>query len=77
MNCTRPPGGRSFGVTFVHVFPLSRVTWNGPSLAPVQITPFSSGDSRDRVQRAVELFAGHVARDRLTAGPLTAIRRWP
>ena len=41
MNCTRPPGpdGRSFGVTFVHVLPLSRVTWNGPSLEPVQITP--------------------------------------
>ena len=45
MYCTRPPVGRSFGVTFVQVLPLSRVTWNGPSFEPVQITPVSSGDS--------------------------------
>jgi hypothetical protein len=45
MNATRPPGGRSFGVTFVQVLPLSRVTLNGPSFAPVQMTPRSSGDS--------------------------------
>ena len=45
MFCTRPPGGRSGGVTFFHVFPLSRVTCTGPSLAPTQITPRSIGDS--------------------------------
>ena len=45
MFCTRPPGGRSGGVTFFHVLPLSRVTCTGPSLAPTQITPRSIGDS--------------------------------
>ena len=46
MFCTRPPGGRSFGVTFFQVFPLSRVTCTGPSFDPVQMTPGSSADSR-------------------------------
>jgi hypothetical protein len=45
MFCTRPPGGRSFGVTFFQVFPLSRLTCTGPSLAPVHSTPRCFGDS--------------------------------
>ena len=45
MFCTRPPGAMSLGVTFVHVLPPSRVTLTGPSLAPTQSTPRSSGDS--------------------------------
>ena len=45
MVCTRPPGGRSGGVTFFHVLPASRETCTGPSFAPTQITPFSSRDS--------------------------------
>ena len=46
MFCTRPPSARPGGVIFCHVLALSRVIWNGPSLAPTQITPRSSGDSR-------------------------------
>src|SRR5262249_55331391 len=46
MVWTRPPGGRSFGVTFFQVLPSSRVTHTGPSLEPVQITPGSSRDGR-------------------------------
>ena len=45
MKATRPPSARPFGVTRAQVAPLSRVTLKGPSLAPVQITPFSRGDS--------------------------------
>src|SRR5258708_2380558 len=36
--------GRFF-VTFVHVFPLSRVSCTSPSFVPAQINPFSSFDS--------------------------------
>jgi hypothetical protein len=43
---TRPPGGRSLGVTFFHVLPLSLVTHTGPSFAPVQNTPGSRRDDR-------------------------------
>jgi hypothetical protein len=43
MDCTRPPGGRSGGVTSVHVSPLSVLTWNGPSYDPTQITPRRTG----------------------------------
>src|SRR4051794_5934177 len=35
----------SFGVTFDHVLPPSRVTCTRPSSDPVQITPFCTGDS--------------------------------
>src|SRR5262249_35432514 len=38
-------GGRFGGVTFVHVLPLSRVTWIKPVLAPTQITPAITGES--------------------------------
>ncbi len=41
----RPSGGMPGGVTSVQVSPSSRVTCTGPSLAPVQITPGSTGDS--------------------------------
>src|SRR6266542_4922136 len=42
-----PQGGRFgiFDVTFVHVFPPSRVSCTRPSLVPAQISPFSSLDS--------------------------------
>src|SRR5687768_12905760 len=42
-----PHGGRlgMFRLTFVHVFPLSRVTCTSPSFVPTQINPFSIGDS--------------------------------
>ena len=33
------------GVTFFHVAPPSRVTCTSPSSLPVQMTPFSCGDS--------------------------------
>ena len=46
MVWTRPPGGRSFGVTFFHVFPLSFVTHTGPSFDPVQNTLGSRRDER-------------------------------
>ena len=36
--------GSPAGVTFVHVFPPSRVTCASPSSEPVQITAASSGD---------------------------------
>src|SRR5437870_12072845 len=44
---TVPHGGRfvMFFVTFVHVFPPSRVTCTRPSLVPTQITPACFGDS--------------------------------
>ena len=45
MFWTRPPGGRSFGVTFFHVLPPSRVTSTGPSFAPDQSMLRSIGDS--------------------------------
>jgi len=38
-------GPRSGGVTFVHVFPPSRVRCTSPSSLPAQITPCASGDS--------------------------------
>ena len=44
--CTRPPAASPFGVTFVHVLPSSRVMYTNPSLEPVQMTPFCTGDSR-------------------------------
>ena len=65
MFCTRPPGGRSFGVTFFHVLPPSRVTCTGPSFAPTQSTPRSSRRFGHRVDRRVHLLARHVARDRV------------
>src|SRR4030095_279714 len=37
-------GGRFGGVTFVHVLPLSRVTWIKPVLAPTHITPAVTGE---------------------------------
>src|SRR5215813_6503691 len=46
MVWTRPPGGRSRGVTFFHVLPLSFVTHTGPSFDPVQNTPGSRRDDR-------------------------------
>src|ERR1044071_1700474 len=44
---TDPQGGRSgmFFVRFVHVFPLSFVSWTSPSFVPTQIIPFWIGDS--------------------------------
>ncbi len=42
---TRVKSPRSFGVTFVHLPPLSRVIWMNPSSDPVQMVPFSFGDS--------------------------------
>ena len=45
MVCTRPPGGRSGGVTRFHVLPPSRDTLTGPSFAPTHSTPFSRRDS--------------------------------
>ena len=44
---TVPQGGRPgrFFVTLVQVFPASRVRLICPSLLPVQMSPFSSGDS--------------------------------
>src|SRR5690349_9671490 len=44
-----PAGGRSFGVTFVHVLPPSRVTWTSPVLAPTQRTPALTGDGASAV----------------------------
>ena len=43
---TRPPAGRSFGVTFFQVLPVSLVTYTGPSFDPVQNTPGSRRDAR-------------------------------
>src|SRR4030067_3442471 len=40
---TERPG--IFFVTFVQVFPPSRVIWTRPSFVPAQMQPFSSGDS--------------------------------
>src|SRR5678815_764176 len=37
-------GGRFGGVTFDHVFPLSRVTWISPVLVPTQMTPAATAD---------------------------------
>ena len=74
MFCTRQPGPRSGGVTLVHVFPLSRVTWNGPSFAPVQITPGSSGDSRIAYSVLYILLARHVDRDRPAGAALLVLR---
>ncbi len=44
---TEPHAGRfgRFFVTFVHVFPPSRVSCTSPSFVPTQINPFSLGDS--------------------------------
>src|SRR5947208_1645879 len=41
----RVNGATSTGVTLVHVFPPSRVRWISPSSDPVQISPFTRGDS--------------------------------
>src|SRR5579862_2143979 len=68
MYCTRPPDGRSFGVTFVHVLPSSRVTKKGPSFEPVQITPFSSGDSA--IAYSV-LYTSSPVTSRVIGSPLT------
>ena len=45
-----------FLVTFVHVFPRSRVTWRRPSLVPAQICPFSRGDSA--MANSVQAYSG-------------------
>src|SRR5438093_6253034 len=37
-------GGRLGGVTFVHVRPLSRVTWIRPVLVPTQMSPAATVD---------------------------------
>src|SRR5262245_6969756 len=39
-----PAGGIFGGVTLLHVFPPSRVTWMNPVLVPAQITPGMTGD---------------------------------
>ena len=41
----RPPASVICGVTFVHVFPPSRVSWTLPSLVPAQMSPAVMGDS--------------------------------
>ena len=43
IDCTRPPGGRSGGVTSRQVAPSSTLTWKGPSYDPTQITPRRTG----------------------------------
>ena len=67
MFCTRPPGGMSFGVTFVHVLPVvarhieHAIVRSGPD------QPLLHRRFADRVERAVDLFTGRIARDRLAA----------
>ena len=51
-----------FGVTFFQVAPPSRVNWTRPSSLPVQITPFSWGDSDHVGQRAIVLGADPFVR---------------
>src|SRR5438552_8334180 len=41
----RVNGATSAGVTLVQFFPPSRVTWIRPSSEPVQMSPFTRGDS--------------------------------
>src|SRR5438874_11285032 len=48
-NLTRP-----FGVTFVHVFPSSRVSCTKPSIVPAQMTPLAVGDS-EMAKTTIEL----------------------
>src|SRR5690349_4094157 len=55
------PGGRSFGVTFVHVLPPSRVRCTSPVLAPAHIT---AGSAEDRASVVIEPPC---------AGPLTVL----
>ena len=61
---TRPKSGMSFGVTFVHVLPPSRVTCTRPSSEPAQmmLTSVLPGASENTVR--VDLGAVHVVGDR-------------
>ena len=50
-----------FFVTFVHVFPPSRVTCTRPSFVPAQMSPRSFGDSAMAIDDAGVLDADVVA----------------
>jgi hypothetical protein len=62
MMLTRPNSGMSFGVTFVHVLPPSRVTCTRPSSEPAQrtLTSVLPGPSANTVAYTSGLFMSLV-----------------